>query len=185
MMFTPEHRNTLLSVALESIRLGVYEGRSLSVKPANYDESLQAVRSSFVTLELKGILRGCIGSLEATQPLISDVAQRAYAAAFSDPRFSPLEENELPDLAVKISVLFPRTPVHFDTSHDLLSRLRPGIDGVIIAQGHRSATFLPSVWHSLQDPKTFLKHLKDKAGIPADTDDFKAWRYTTENIPPD
>ena len=185
MMLTSEQQNTLLSVARKSIRLGVYEGRPLSVTPANYDESLQAVRSSFVTLELNGALRGCIGSLEASQPLISDVAQRAYAAAFSDPRFSPLKENELPDLGVKISVLFPRTPLHFQTPHDLLRELRPGIDGVIIAQGDKSATFLPSVWRSLPDPETFLKHLKDKAGIPADTDEFKAWRYTTESIPSD
>ena len=138
-----------------------------------------------VTLELNGTLRGCIGSLEATQPLVSDVALRAHAAAFSDPRFSPLEENELADLAVKISVLFPRMPVYFDSPGDLLRQLRPGIDGLIIARGDRSATFLPSVWRSLPDPEIFLKHLKDKASIPADADDFKAWRYTTENIPPD
>ena len=185
MMLTPEQQNTLLSVARKSIRLGVYEGRPLSVTPANYDESLQAVRSSFVTLELNGTLRGCIGSLEATQPLICDVAERAYAAAFSDPRFSPLKENELPDLGVKISVLFPRTPVHFDSRDDLLRQLRPGIDGVVIAQGDRSATFLPSVWRSLPEPETFLKHLNDKAGIPADAHDLKAWRYTTEDIPSD
>ena len=177
--------DTLLSVARESIARGLKTGKPLAVRVSDYDQALEAVRASFVTLTIGGTLRGCIGSLEAKLPLVEDVAQHAFAAAFQDPRFPRLTESEFTQLDVHISILTPSEPVAFADEPDLLRQLRPRIDGLIIAKGGRRATFLPSVWESLPDPAEFLAHLKRKAGI-ADGDaaePLKAWRYTTESIP--
>lgn len=183
MTLTPEHQETLLKVARDSIAHGIKHGASPVIDPAAYDEVLRAIRASFVTLEIQDRLRGCIGALEATQPLVSDVSQHAHAAAFSDPRFPPLKESECPLLDIHISVLSPSSPVTFDSEADLVQQLRPGIDGLIIAKGPRRATFLPSVWASLVDPRDFLLHLKQKAGFASDESDYTARRYTTESFP--
>jgi len=156
----------------------------MGVKVADYDESLQAIRASFVTLNIEGRLRGCIGALEARMPLVADVAEHAFAAAFRDPRFPPVSESELSSIHIHISILTPSSPIDFEDEADLLRQLRPGEDGLIIAKGNRRATFLPSVWESLPDKAQFLQHLKQKAGIDDDSDDpLQAWRYTTESIP--
>ncbi len=177
----PKQVQTLLQLARESIAHGLAHGEPLPVQASDYEEVLQAVRASFVTLQIQGRLRGCIGSLEASMPLVEDVVQHAYAAAFSDPRFPPLTDQELPRLDIHISILTPSTPMTFADEADLLRQLRPGVDGLIIAQGGRRATFLPSVWDSLPEPTQFLQHLKLKAGITEEP--LEAWRYTAENIP--
>jgi AmmeMemoRadiSam system protein A len=137
-----------------------------------------------VTLHLGKQLRGCIGSLQGYQPLIVDVAMNAFNAAFRDPRFLPMTESELPKISLDISVLSKSQPMHFSSEADLLSQLRPGIDGLIISDhGHRG-TFLPSVWEQLPDPATFLSHLKTKAGLPTNywSNTLTVQRYTTELI---
>ena len=176
---------SLLSLARESIASGLKTGKPLPVRLSDYEKALQAVRASFVTLNIAGKLRGCIGSLEAKLPLVEDVAQHAFAAAFQDPRFPRLAESEFPQLDIHISILTPSEPVDFDDEADLLRQLRPGTDGLIIAQGSRRATFLPSVWVSLPEPADFLAHLKRKAGIAGgdSTEPLQAWRYTTESVP--
>jgi AmmeMemoRadiSam system protein A len=133
---------------------------------------------------MHGELRGCIGSLEAYRPLVEDVAHNAYAAAFSDPRFTPLSETELIDVEFHISVLTPAAPMHFESEADLLSQLRPGIDGLVLEDAGHRGTFLPSVWESLPDAAQFLQHLKMKAGLPADywSDNLKVSRYTSESF---
>ncbi len=173
----------LLEVARRSIEHGLVEHQPLAVDPADFPPPLRAERASFVTLSREGRLRGCIGALEARVPLVRDVAQHAYGAAFQDPRFQPVQPHELGDLDIHISILTPNEPLVFTDEADLLAQLRPGRDGLIIAKGPRRATFLPSVWESLPDPHGFLAHLKLKAGISdADPAPLQAWRYTTESF---
>lgn len=124
--------------------------------------------ATFVTLTQHGQLRGCIGSLEAHRPLAMDVAENALAAAFQDPRFSPLTRDELEDTRIEVSLLETPQPMSFTDETDALGQLVPGVDGLILAFGHRRATFLPQVWESLPTPGQFMAHLKLKAGLPAD-----------------
>lgn len=124
--------------------------------------------ATFVTLVQAGRLRGCIGSLEAHRPLATDVAENALAAAFQDPRFSPLGAKEFARTDTEVSLLSPAETIAFTDEADALARLRPGIDGVILNHGHRRATFLPQVWESLPKPQQFMAQLKLKAGLPAD-----------------
>ncbi len=124
--------------------------------------------ATFVTLTQQGQLRGCIGSLEAYRPLATDVAENAVAAAFRDHRFAPLGQDELPRTRVEVSLLTPAEPFPVLSEADALTRLRPGIDGLIFSYGRRRATFLPQVWESLPEPHQFLAQLKLKAGLPGD-----------------
>lgn len=177
-------RETLLAVARDSIRHGLEHGSAATVDPAGYGEALRAVRASFVTLHLDGRLRGCIGSIEARRALVSDVAENAYAAAFRDPRFAPLTGDEYPRVQISVSVLSPLSPIAFASEEELIGRLRPGVDGLVLeAEGHRG-TFLPAVWESLPEPRRFLAELKRKAGLPADywSDAVRVSRYTTESF---
>jgi len=132
------------------------------------DPALTAPGATFVTLTQQGHLRGCIGSLEAWRPLAEDVRENARAAAFRDPRFPPLAADELAQTRVEVSLLSPAAPLRFSSEADALARLQPGIDGVILECAGRRATFLPQVWEQLPEPRTFIAHLKQKAGLPAD-----------------
>lgn len=123
--------------------------------------------ASFVTLTRAGQLRGCIGSLEAWRPLLEDVRQNALAAAFRDPRFSPLRAAEWPEIALEVSVLSAPEFLAVSDEEDACRQLQPGRDGVILQAGARRATFLPQVWEKLPDPHDFLAQLKVKAGLPA------------------
>ena len=178
----PEARSRLLELAHASIRHGLDHGRPLSVRAKDFPEPLRAQRASFVTLERQGALRGCIGHLEAVEPLVQDVAKNAFAAAFRDPRFAPLSESELAELALHISVLTPSTELEFESEQDLIAKLRPGIDGLILQEGAARGTFLPSVWESLPEPQQFLAQLKRKAGLPIDhwSERIRVFRYETE-----
>jgi AmmeMemoRadiSam system protein A len=181
------HRKQLLEIAEASIRHGLTEGHALPVNTEEYPEEFRQRRACFVTLNRNGDLRGCIGHLEAVQPLVADIAENAYAAAFHDPRFPRLSERELVDLDIHISILTPARPLEFSSQQDLIRRLRPGIDGLILEDGTRRGTFLPSVWESLPDPRSFLAHLKLKAGLPAGywSDSITIYRYETESFSAD
>ncbi|NJD35243.1 MAG: AmmeMemoRadiSam system protein B [Betaproteobacteria bacterium] len=122
----------------------------------------------FVTLTQDGQLRGCIGSLEAHRPLDQDVRANAVAAAFRDPRFPPLTAAELPRTRVEVSLLTAPQAMSFKDEADALRQLRPNVDGVIFAAAGRRSTFLPQVWEQLPEPRDFMAHLKQKAGLPAD-----------------
>lgn len=138
--------------------------------------------ATFVTLTQHGDLRGCIGSLSAYRPLLEDVRANAVAAAFHDPRFEPLNEEELARTRVEVSLLSPMRPMLFDSERDALAQLRPGVDGVVFEHaGHRS-TFLPQVWEQLPIPGTFMSQLKRKAGLPGDfwSPQVRLSRYTVE-----
>ena len=179
-----EARRRLLGIAMRSIRHGFAYGKKCTVDLDALPPALRGRRAAFVTLESNRRLRGCIGSLRATRPLAADVAHNAHDAAFDDPRFPALGEDELAALHVRISVLSPHESIRADSEADLASRLRPGIDGLVIEAGERRATFLPSVWESIPEPARFVRELTAKAGWPAGRwpDAARAWRYTTEEF---
>jgi uncharacterized protein len=120
--------------------------------------------ASFVTLERNGALRGCVGTLEPVRPLYDDV-QRNAVRAMRDPRLPPVTVDDWPDLDVKVSVLTVPEPLPVTGREALLAALRPGIDGLIITDGRRRATFLPAVWAKLPDPAQFLDALLAKGGF--------------------
>jgi len=182
--FDQGERSTLLELAERSICHGLEKASSVPVDPADYPEKFRQQRACFVTLNRLGVLRGCIGHLKAIQPLVSDVAENAYSAAFRDPRFNPLDSSELAGLELHISVLTPAKSMKFASQSDLLEKLRPGVDGLILRLGQQQGTFLPSVWDSLPDSHSFLAHLKLKAGLPRDywSDDIEVFRYQTESF---
>ena len=158
---------TLLTIAKQSIANGLEHNAPLPIQLEDYSQDLQKTAASFVTLQKEGQLRGCIGTLEAQTSLVEDVAQHAFAAAFQDPRFAPVSHAELNQLALHISVLTPTEPLLVESEADLLAKLRPGIDGLVLREDWQRATFLPSVWQQLPTAKEFLQHLKQKAGLPA------------------
>jgi AmmeMemoRadiSam system protein A len=148
------------------------------------DPELKEKRATFVTLTIDGDLRGCIGMLDACRPLAEDVAQNAVSAAFHDPRFPPLSRDEFDDLKISISVLSPPQEMTFSSEADLLEQIRPSVDGLILQEGFRKGTFLPSVWEELPEKEMFFEHLKLKAGLPAGywSDTLCVSRYTAEYI---
>ena len=130
------------------------------------DEPLQLQCGTFVTLKIKDTLRGCIGNLEADGTIVDSIERNALQAAFHDHRFQPLTTEELGDVHIDISILSTPKPLVYQDGDDLVSRLRPEIDGVILRHGAKRATFLPQVWSQLPDPALFLDHLCQKAGLP-------------------
>jgi AmmeMemoRadiSam system protein A len=168
MALAPEDRERLLRLARETI---AGQARGEGVPDVDLDavsEDLRRDAASFVTLTKHGQLQGCIGSLEARQPLVLDVRDNAIGAAFRDPRFPPVNAGEVDDLHIEISVLSHPEPLSYDAPQDLIAKLRPGVDGVVIERGWNRATFLPQVWEKLPDPNEFLQHLCLKAYLPAD-----------------
>ena len=175
----------LLAVARRSIEVGLQTGEPLRVDAADQPAELGRPCASFVTLRRSGALRGCLGSLTASRPLISDVAHNAFGAAFRDTRFPPLEPEELVDLDIHISVLSPPEPLPVSSESELIDALRPGVDGLVLRDGARQGTFLPSVWESVPEPAEFLRELKQKTGLPVNawSSSWQVFRYTTESIP--
>lgn len=183
-MLKPLQREQLHNIAYDSIQYGLTHGVALVVDFKHMDEQLQANCATFVTLNKDEQLRGCIGMLTPLRPLAEDVAQNAFMAAFSDPRFPPLQQDELEYLKIHISILGAPETMTFDSEEDLIAQLRPGIDGLIMEMGGYRGTFLPSVWETLQDPRQFLQNLKLKSGLPADywSEGIQIKRYTVEEF---
>jgi len=180
---TVAERGLLLDVARESIARGL-EGESPNVNVSTYPAALREPGASFVTLKIGDELRGCIGSLEAERELVADVAHNAYAAAFRDPRFAPLTRQEFDRVSTHVALLSATEPVTFKSEIDLLQQLRPGVDGIVLQEGSRRATFLPVVWEQLPDPVDFLQYLKRKAGLAPDywSPQITIERYTVNSI---
>jgi AmmeMemoRadiSam system protein A len=177
-MFDTSKGNTLLHLARAAIarELGFV---SHDLPRADW---LEQPGATFVTLTLNDSLRGCIGSLEAHRSLIDDVRHNAVAAAFDDPRFAPLGKEEFAHVRLDVSLLSQPEPIHFNSEQDALSQLHPGQDGVILEFGLHRATYLPQVWAQLPDPQTFIDHLKEKAGLPANfwSENIRLARYTVQ-----
>jgi hypothetical protein len=182
--FTPGEQDILLRIACQSIRSGLETRQPAVISAKAIPASLSVRRASFVTLHSEAKLRGCIGSLEPRTSLAEDVSLNAYAAAFRDTRFPPLQADELVTLSLQISVLSTPEMLDFDSESSLLAALRPGIDGLILQEQALRSTFLPSVWESLPEPAQFLVHLKLKAGLDPDywSESIRVWRYTTESF---
>jgi uncharacterized protein len=153
----------LLTIARSTI--GSELGLAAASEPRH--AALSAPAATFVTLKQSGELRGCIGSLQPLRPLAEDVRENAVAAAFRDPRFPPLRLREYATTSVEVSLLSADEPLDVATEAELLTQLRPGIDGLILRYGGQRATFLPQVWESLPEPRAFVSALKRKAGLPA------------------
>lgn len=174
-------KQSILKVARHSIQYGLTYQRPPVLELETYSQHLQEIAASFVTLKETNKLRGCIGTLEAYQPLIQDVAEHAYAAAFNDPRFPPVNAIEEPMLHISISILSSPEPMNFESESDLLSQIKPGEDGLVLEYHNRKGTFLPSVWAQIHSSDEFLRSLKLKAGLSEDfwSDEISVKRYGT------
>lgn len=169
--FTREEQELLLRTAREIIKAKLNNETFLSPTLVDLPQKLQENGACFVTLTKKGILRGCVGSIAAIQPLIIDVQDRALAAAFQDYRFPPLSPTELDEILIEISCLTSPAKLEYQTPEELPKLLRPDIDGVILSYQTRRATFLPQVWEKLSTPELFLDRLCQKMGL-----DQSLWR---------
>ncbi len=177
-------RGALRDIAEASIRCGLEEDRPMEPAFSQLPPRLRESGATFVTLNLAGQLRGCVGSMEARRPLAEDVAQNAYSAAFRDYRFEPLSWKEMADLEIHISVLTPLEPLLADNRPALLDMLRPGVDGLLMEDPPHRSTFLPQVWESLPEPDAFLGELCRKAGLSRDhwSDSVSFFRYSVEEF---
>jgi len=166
-LYNQQQQTTLLQLAHASVKHGLSHGQALPVNPVDFEPRLQETGAAFVTLEKRGELRGCIGSVEAYRPLVEDVAENAWNAASRDPRFGPVTLPEYPQLHFEISILTRPVPLQFTSESDLKQQIVPDRDGLIIKAGYRRGLFLPSVWELLPDIDMFMAHLKQKAGLSA------------------
>ena len=178
-------QQTLLkTLAWQSIAHGIKTGKPLCINISNYSTDLIKPCAAFVLLSYKNQPRGCIGNLEAIRPLVEDVCENAFAAAFCDKHYPDITEIELAELEIHIDLLSPLEPLSFSTEIELIEQLRPNIDGLVIQDGSHHASFLPSNWDSLPSPRLFMQHLKQKAGLPATywSKTVKAKRFTTQRL---
>lgn len=170
---TLEEQQLLLRMAREAIERGVNGEKLYPLNEEALSSQLRQKGSSFITLTVRGELRGCIGALDAYQSLAEDVREHAVAAALKDPRFSAVRKDELSGIQIEVSRLTRPVPLDYKDANDLLSKLRPHVDGVILrdkATGRRG-TFLPQVWEKISDPAEFLNNLCFKMGMSEN-----AWR---------
>lgn len=178
-------RAQLVQAARFGVRFGIENGRAPTVGLAGgLSPTLTARRASFVTLTLDGRLRGCIGSMAPHRPLLTDVVDNAWKAAFGDRRFPPLTAEELDRIEVSVSILSTPVALRFADQGDLVRQVRPDVDGLILQDGEHRGIFLPSVWSGLPKAEAFITQLKRKAGLPADhwSDTLRVSRYTTESF---
>jgi len=166
---TSEEKQTLLLLARQALEAGVRGVPLPTLDPSALTPTLRAEGASFVTLTVGGELRGCIGALEPYQPLAEDVREHAVAAALEDYRFPRVQENELAKITIEVSRLTVPVPLEYNGPDDLLAKLNPGVDGVILRDGFRRATFLPQVWEKIPDKAAFLANLCYKMGAAPDT----------------
>ncbi len=165
---TPEERSVLVGLARQGLEFGVRGEPLPPLDPDSLSPRLCEPGATFVTLTKGGQLRGCLGTLEPYRSLADDVREHALAAALNDYRFPPVVPEELPQIEIEISRLTAPQPLEYDGPEDLLSKIRPGIDGLVMRDGSKRATFLPQVWEKVPDPADFLSQLCRKMGAPAD-----------------
>ena len=161
-------REPLLDIAQQSIRHGIKTGNCPNVEVLSFPHPMRTHRRTFVSVHTDGKLRGCVGSLAPNNPLIADVVQNAYRAAFEDMRFKPLTEGDLAQTDISVSVLSTPRVMNFRDEADLVAQIQPDTDGLILRDGDKRGIFLPVVWEQISAPKEFLRHLKKKAGLPLD-----------------
>jgi AmmeMemoRadiSam system protein A len=159
-----EEKKILLQLAREALECSVRGVEPPPLEPSSLPARLREDGASFITLTIDGQLRGCIGALEPYQSLAEDVREHAVAAALEDPRFPPVVERELKRIGIEVSRLTRPVPLDYRDANDLLTRLRPHVDGVVLRDGPRRSTFLPQVWEKIPDPAEFLDNLCYKMG---------------------
>ena len=165
---SPDDGKVLLELAEKTVTEAVTRGPLPSVDVAEMPDGLTQRRACFVTLTKKGELRGCIGSIFPQEELCRAVIERARSAATEDPRFPPVKPEELDELEIEVSVLTIPERLEYESPEDLLAKLRPKVDGVVLQVGRRQATYLPQVWDQIPDPEEFMRHLSQKAGLRPD-----------------
>ena len=167
-LLTDSERLQLLALARQCVELAAAGEPLPKLQLAGYPSAFQADGASFVTLTKRGNLRGCIGTLTAYQPFVQDVCEHAAAAAVEDYRFPKVQPEEVNQLHIEISRLTPPEPLVYDSGDQLPDLLHPGVDGVVLRDGVRRATFLPQVWDQLPNAEAFLSHLCNKMGATSD-----------------
>lgn len=170
-ILTAEERKFLLELARESLREFTRSGRQPNVEESQITPALRECRGCFVTLRRHDELRGCIGCITTELPLYAAVMNNACGAAFRDTRFAPVEGDEITELEIEISVLSEPAPLAFGSPQEMLTKLQPGVDGVVLKADGRTVTFLPQVWEKIPDPVQFMDELARKALLPP-----AAWR---------
>ena len=179
---TEEEGSQLLQEARETIRHALFGGESEGLPERASSPKFAERRGTFVTLTINRGLRGCIGHIIPQETLVEGVRVNALNAAFRDPRFRPLSKSEFDQVKIEVSILTEPRPLAYSDAGDLLQKLRPGRDGVIIKRGYHQATFLPQVWEQLHDKKAFLTHLCMKAGLPGDTWEHESLEVLTYQV---
>ena len=173
--------DALLRLARSSIEYGLVHAELLTVEYDELPRALMDPGATFTTLHVEGQLRGCRGTLAPVHPLAEDVVRSAFQAAFDDPRFDPVCEDELAAISLEVAVLSPLEQISFTDEANLLSQLAPGIDGLVMFADGRRATFLPKVWEMFPEPSRFLAALKAKCGVAEDywSESLEFQRYRT------
>jgi AmmeMemoRadiSam system protein A len=174
-VFSPSDRLYLLALSRRVLR--ALPGEIAAPGSSEVPSTLILEAACFVTLCKGQALRGCIGQMDARQPLYLAVLANTRGACLKDPRFAPVTADQVPELRIEISILNRPHPVQVASADELLGLLRPGTDGVLLQEGGRLATFLPKVWEQIPDKVKFLERLAQKAGLPAD-----AWRWPTTRV---
>ena len=168
-MLHDQIKSLLLSIARKNI-IAAIDKRDLreALKNERLPEVIQEKGAVFVTLTQDGLLRGCVGSLEAYQPLLDDVLDNSFNAAFKDSRFANIAKGEMKSVKIEISLLSNRQEIDYYTFADLKKKIKPKVHGVYLTYAGHSATFLPQVWDELVSHETFFVHLAQKAGLAPD-----------------
>jgi len=163
-----EDKATLLHFSERAVEHAVQYQKPLQVDFDRFAPRLCQLAATFVTLSFQGSLAGCIGSLKPTQMLIENVLHNSYSAAFMDSRFGVIQQSQLPDLHIEISVLSSLIAVNANSEQMLIEQLNPGEHGLVIEYAGRRSTFLPKVWETLPEKAEFVARLKEKGGLPTD-----------------
>lgn len=173
--YSLSQRQAILQFARDAIMHSFLGKKDFKINLKLLPAELLEKKGTFVTLNINGKLRGCIGSLSPQRPLILDIIHNAQAAAFSDPRFNALTREEFKQLEIHVSILTDAQAMDVSSREELLAQLQPGVDGVILKENGKSATYLPSVWQKLPKPEIFISELRRKAGLDPD-----AWDESTQ-----
>jgi AmmeMemoRadiSam system protein A len=179
---TEEERCILLTLARQGLIAAVNHQPLPILDLSSLPNHLCQIGASFVTLTRAGDLRGCIGTLEATLPLVLDVMEHTAAAALYDYRFAPVQPEELDEIEIEISRLTAPAPLEYRDPAGLLGQLQPGIDGIVLRDGPYRATFLPQVWEKIPDPALFLNSLCEKMGVSYDLWRHKKMQVSTYRV---
>ncbi len=184
MMLEKGERSALLELARVSIARGLSRDAPQALPAGEWSARLLAPRAAFITLTLRGELRGCCGTIEAQRSLVEEVWRSAWRSAFADPRFPPVAAEEVASLRIAISALTALEPIACSSEAELIECLVPGVDGLVLGCGGARATFLPAVWQSLREPREFVAQLRRKAGLRGALwpREMAAFRYRTESF---